>query len=1178
MSVRRDRSASARGPVDPRLVSRASAVRPFLIAGVAVGSATAVLVLVQAWLLSHSVAGIFATSDLSGLGWTVAALAAVLIGRGLLGWLSTWIAHRTAVRVKSQLRVDIMEARLASPVGSSTSTPALITLVTQGLDALDGYFSKYLPQLVLAVTVPLILGVAILVNDLTSALILAATIPFIPLLMALVGWTTEKQVKRRWRYQQRLASHFADLVAGLPTLQVFGRAKAQAAGLRRTEEANRTETMRTLRVSFLSALVLEMFSTLAVAVVALVIGSRLVYGQLDFTTALFVLILAPEVYLPIRQVGVHYHDSADGVAAAESAFAEIDRTAPVLPTSPVDPRAAGTLVFARQVTYTYPGAAVAALAPTDLTVAPGEVVALAGRSGTGKTTLIGVLLGFLPAGGGSIAVDGRDLGEVGATAWRRQVAYVPQVPGLLPGTVAGNVRLGFPAASDADVADVLRRAGAADLPLDQQVGDDGEGLSAGERRRVGIARALLRIERAGARLLVLDEPTAGLDSDAEAVVLASVRASGAAALVVSHRPAVLAAASRVVELRVPPVADDASVAGIPEPVAPQLAAWVSDTSTAEPGTLPAVPATGSPSAVAVAPSVAAPARSDPWSAPSDSGSVPSDPGSAPSDPGSVQPDPDLGADAALDSLPALVRALLRSVPDGGRRLAAAIALAAGASAAAICLMGVSAWLISKAAQHPPFLDLSVAAVGVRFFGISRGVLRYLERLVGHDLALRMQSALRLETYRRLARTTLVGRRRGDLLVRVVADVEAIQDVVVRVVVPFASAVVVVAGTAAMLARFSVANAVALFATAVVGGVLIPWWAQRASQAADASCVPLRGELADTVHTLAHTATDLVAYDAAGAAVVRLRQVDDRLRRAEARAAAVRGAGTGLQVVVAGSAVIAGLVIGGHAVAAGTMTPRLLAVFVLVPLAMHEVLSGLTQAAQTHTRATVALGRVSAILSAPPVGRGDVPPAPDGDGSVDLDDVTIGWPGHEAILAGITASVRPGEKVAVIGPSGIGKTTLAVTVMGLIPPVAGTVHTTGRIGYLAQDAHIFATTLAENVRIGNKDATDAQVAAALRRAGLDLDPAREVGEMGATLSGGEVRRLALARLYVGSPRLLILDEPTEHLDVETATTLMDDIWAGVDRRPVLVITHDPAVIAACDRVVDLSADVLAVTRA
>ncbi len=513
--------------------------------------------------------------------------------------------------------------------------------------------------------------------------------------------------------------------------------------------------------------------------------------------------------------------------------------------------------------------------------------------------------------------------------------------------------------------------------------------------------------------------------------------------------------------------------------------------------------------------------------------------------------------------------LLDATPKGWLQLVLTLILAAAATGASVALMGVAAWLLSRAAEHPPFMYLTVAALGVRFFGISRGVFRYLERLVGHDLALRLQSALRLETYTRLARTTLLGRRRGDLLLRLVADIEAVQDLLVRVVVPFASSSLVILGTTLILGRFSPASAAVLLGSAVLAGIVVPRLAQRATRAVDEAAVPTRGELGTQVHEMTRAATDLVAYAADGPALDRLLETDDRLRRIEARGAWVRGVAAAAQTLAAGLAVVGALVLGGQAVADGRLAPRLLAVLVLTPLALHEAPDGLAQAAQTATRARAALARVRAVLEAPLVGSGDRASTVRAEHpGIEAAGLAAGWPGEPPIVTGLDLNVRRGDTVALTGRSGVGKTTTAATIMGLIPPQGGELVVRGTVGYLAQDAHLFATTLAENVRIGNKDASDAEVSAALTRAGLALPLNRLVGEQGATLSGGEARRVALARLLVGDPQVLVLDEPSEHLDRETADALADDIFATADERPLLLITHDPDLVRRCSRVVSL----------
>ena len=536
-------------PLDPRLVRRARATLPFLVALCVVGVGTALLILAQAWLLAESVSSVFDTHTTTGLARWAGLLAAVFAGRALLAWAQESLAHRACAAVKSQLRRDVLAARLARPTDARTSSSTLITLVTTGLDALDGYYSKYLPQLVLASIVPVVLAIAIGLQDVRSLVIVIITVPLIPVFMALIGWRTEAAMKRRWQTQSRLANHFADLVAGLPTLQVFGRARAQLAGLKRTEDASRAGTMGTLRIAFLSSFALELLATLSVALMAVTIGFRVDAGGMDLRTSLFILILAPEVYLPLRQVGTLYHDAADGMAAAEEAFSLIEHGQLTAGVAQTVPSARTSPLVVDELTYTYPDAQTPAVDGVSLRIEPGELVALAGHSGGGKTTAMNCLLGFLAPQAGSIRIGDVDLCQASAAtlqAWREQIAYVPQTPGLIHGTVADNVRLGHGELTDAQVRQLLDRCGGQSLGLAKMVSDDAEGLSAGERRRVALARALARVELGGAGLLVLDEPTAGLDADTEQTVLDAVRASGASVLVVSHRPQVLDQADRVV--------------------------------------------------------------------------------------------------------------------------------------------------------------------------------------------------------------------------------------------------------------------------------------------------------------------------------------------------------------------------------------------------------------------------------------------------------------------------------------------------------------------------------------------------------------------------------------------------------------------------------------------------------
>ncbi len=546
------------GPFDPRLLHYAQATRRFLILAVAIGGVTALLLIAQAWLIAEIVAGAFLHHrSLESLRGLLLALLAVIALRSILAWAAERTAHRASASAKSELRRAAIEHVAAlGPAGVERSEPGrLTTLITTGIDALDGYFARYLPQLFLAVIVPVAVIAVVAGADWVSAVLIAVSIPLIPIFMALVGATTRDRTAARMRALQRLAGHFLDVVAGLPTLKIFGRAKAQAKSIADVTDRYRTTTLATLRLTFLSSLVLELLATVSVALVAVAVGLRLLGGDMSFRDALFVLVLAPEAYLPLRALGANYHASADGMQAAQDLFTLLEE--PAVSPAGGSRQAADTSIRIRGLELTYPGRSVPALAGADLAVAPGEIVALTGPSGCGKSTLLAVILGLRLPDAGSVTLGGVDLGALNLEEWRRHVAWVPQQPHLFARTVAENVRLGCPGASDAAVADALEAAGLTEvvcrLPdgVDTRLGEGGTGLSTGERQRVALARAFVR----DAPLLLLDEPTASLDGETEADVLSSVRrlVTGRTALIVAHRPALAALADRVVALPAPEV-------------------------------------------------------------------------------------------------------------------------------------------------------------------------------------------------------------------------------------------------------------------------------------------------------------------------------------------------------------------------------------------------------------------------------------------------------------------------------------------------------------------------------------------------------------------------------------------------------------------------------------------------
>jgi thiol reductant ABC exporter CydD subunit len=557
--------------VDRRLLGSAGAARGYIVLTGAIAAATAGLVVVQAFVLADVVAGAFEPTARPGSGRAFGLLAAVVMGRAALSWCSAVSAGRAAAGVKSQLRRRLLEhvVRLG-PAWLSRQQPGdLAVLATRGTDALDPYFAGYLPSLVGAAVIPLCVVAVILSQDLLAGTIVLLTLPLVPVFAALVGLTTRQRTRRSWQTLSTLGGHFLDIMEGLPTLLAFRRAAAQVETIRRVSEEYRAANWATLRLAFLSSAVLEFVATISVALVAVSTGLRLLNGHLDLRTAVVVLILAPEAYWPLRQMGAQFHASADGLAVAERLFAVLDTPLDDAQTedSRVDHGAAGvgarrgrcdlseSTIRLQGLSVTY-GRAQPALPRLDLEVSPGEHVGIRGPSGSGKSTLLGVLLGFVPNWSGRILVDGRhgcvEMVDLDVDDWRRQISWVPQRPWLAPASISDNVRVARPTAGDAAVARALDLAQATDfvanLPRGAAtvLGPHGAGLSAGQRQRIALARAFLR----DSPLVLLDEPTAHLDAASEAAVVTAVRllAADRTTISVAHRPALLAGADRIVLL------------------------------------------------------------------------------------------------------------------------------------------------------------------------------------------------------------------------------------------------------------------------------------------------------------------------------------------------------------------------------------------------------------------------------------------------------------------------------------------------------------------------------------------------------------------------------------------------------------------------------------------------------
>ena len=564
----------ARGDGPRPLLAESEPARGYLAVTALAGLAVTGLILAQAGLLARALAGAVTGSGNHVLRGALLVLLAVVLARAAAVQAGEVAALRGAAAVKERLRSALARHVLRlGPAWAGQQRPGEVTaLATGGLDALDPYYARYLPQLGLAVVVPVAVLAAIAVQDWVSALIIAVTLPLIPVFGVLIGLQTKARTRRSWQLLAGLSGHFLDVVQGLPTLKLFGRTAAQERVIAEVTEEYRGSVLATLRIAFLSALVLELSASLATALVAVEVGLRLLYGHLGYPTALFVLLLTPEAYLPLRNATAQFHASADGLTAAGRAFEILDTPAPAC-----DGRAAGRAggpvsrpaampdlrtvpVCLNKLTVAYPGRGEPVLDRVDLTISPGDRIVITGPNGAGKTTLLMLLLGFVSPSAGTITAGGLEITAAGEDRWRAGIGWLPQHPTLFAWPVADNIGLGDPGASRAAIERAARLAGAADfiagLPggYDTLLGERGLALSAGQRQKIALARLFLR----DAPLLLLDEPAAHLDpvSAAEVGAVIANLARDRTVLMVTHGDSVplpgartlLVAAGSVTEL------------------------------------------------------------------------------------------------------------------------------------------------------------------------------------------------------------------------------------------------------------------------------------------------------------------------------------------------------------------------------------------------------------------------------------------------------------------------------------------------------------------------------------------------------------------------------------------------------------------------------------------------------
>jgi len=1107
--------------------------------------------------------------------------AAGVVLRSLTVWAQAVASRRAALGVKEELRSQLLERALRNGTrAAGPSDGGLAILATRGLDALDNYYTQFLPALVNCAAVPLLLGARILYADWISAVVVVLTVPLVPLFMVLIGRYTEDRVREAQSALARLSGHMLELAKGLPVLVGLGRATAQRKALEDLSEEYRHKTMGTLRTAFLSALALELIATISVAVVAVFIGVRLVHGDMALEAGLLALILAPDCYLPLRELGTAHHASDEGRAALAETTAVLESPEP----APLRPTAAATTGMAHEadtgegrppalavagLTVRYGGRTDAAVGPLSFTAAPGRITALDGPSGAGKSTVLGVLAGTIGAGGGAdrpdrqTTITGRLEGFTTA-----DLAWVPQHPVMVAPTVLDEVRLylgnlqgpvdGAPSGPGEATALRCLAACAAEHLAAKHPAE----LSPGELRRVALARGLARIE-AGASVLLLDEPTAHLDRESATAVSCAIAAlrGKVTVLLVAHDRQTRELADHLVA--VAPGATGVSAAG----------ATADAAGTAAPVSAPQ-PRTASQAAGA---SAAGPSAVAYEYRPAES-----------AEPG--VPQAGTPGNATRGSTAGRLRRLLAPVR---AKFAAAGAVGTLAALFAVALAGLSGWLIIRASEQPPILYLLTAIVGVRFFGIGRACLRYLERLLLHDAVFAALTRLRGRLWESLSRRALSLRRLlqgGNVLGTIVDDVDTVRDLLPRVVLPPLTAVAVAAAAVTGMALLLPATLPAVVAAALVSLVAAPALALAADRMSAGTEQRLRSGVLRQVAAALDARAELHANSVAAPVLAAITRADRSATAASQRSAWAEGLGQGLTVLACGTAALASAVLAAPLALSGAVEASTVAVVVLLQLALVEPYAAITTAVRQYPALRAVLRRIgeAGVLdgdgarTGADASGGLIPVAgrPGGRAGIELRDLAAAWPGGPPVFAGLTATAEPGRWLAVTGASGSGKSTLLAIVLGFLPAAGGQILLSGRAAWCPQEAHLFDSTIRGNLLLGLPEGgrggeAERQLQDALAVVGLapllgrlehGLDT--RIGPGGAFLSGGERQRLAVARTLLTGADVILLDEPTAHLDAESGRAMLAELRHGLRDRTVVLVTHNPEDISPDDSRLDL----------
>ena len=1126
----------------------------------------------QAWFFGTLINNfIFSENTLHDERYSIIYLGIAIIVRLLAHYIQESVANRLGSAVKATFRERALEHMFKLGVQHKERHGDVIHMLTDGLEQVDAYVARYIPQILYAIMIPLIMGIAIVDTLPIIGIILIITVPLIPFFMILIGKQADRLNKEQWERMSFLSGHFLDVLQGITTLKLFGRAKDQIKVIGRLSEEFKDSTLRVLRVAFLSALVLELVSTISTALIAVYLGLTLLDGEISFFSAFFILLLAPEFYTPFRQLGAAFHTGMAGKTSILK-YEEFMNRQPSLPIGGQSQlKGKVQAIEIKDLTFTYEDSE-NGVQHISLEAKRNSPIMLVGESGAGKSTIAHIIGGFLTAPKGSVTIDGLDLCDIDIEWWRQQITYVSQHPHIMKGTLRDVLSFGMNV-SDEEIIEACKEVQLLDVinrqqdGLDTVIGEGGLGLSGGERQRVALVRAFLR----KGQVLILDEVTAHLDVKTEAIISSAIKRlmDNKIVIIIGHRLQTMHWASTLYVLKHGRIIQQGSYAKLLA-----VDGYFKDLVTSGLGEFSST----IEEQLKTEKSFSLEHREEIDN--------------------SIRVDNQDAYVLGEDTIQIPEVSTSKTGIQGWKLLFTVLSPAKWSLVLALIftfltvfmnvgLLTVSAWLLASAALQPGLTYLSLAIVGVRFFGVSRAVCRYFERYTSHRMAFQGLYGLRVWFYAHLeplAPAILKRFGAGDMLGRIMGDIEVLQFFYLRTLIPPAAAIALTILVAYGVSTIDNSLVAPIVLAAFILGLVLPLVVYAHNKQSLTAIGPQQGEykslLSDTMDSL----EDVISY---GNEQLVYDRIQHMMSTVDANKGIIeRGMNLGntlflggVQITVVIVAILAANVL------TGAWASVMVAVAAIGTQAWFEALQPMIAAVHHGAESKVATSRLIALAHEPiPVVEPNAPKPFNANREITFTDVSFGYDAHRRIYEHLRLDIKQGQSIAIVGASGSGKTTL-FNMLERLYDYGGSIHVgdvelkdisidtwRNALGTITQDTYIFHASFEDNIRLARPDASETDLEYAIDRASLRSVVERLpegihtiVGSGGHGLSGGERQRVALARLFLRKPQVVLLDEPLEGLDQVTRKALHRDLMEYVQDKTCLYITHQLEGLEQMDRI-------------